>query len=98
MTPTQTSIFDTPSTAKENREHHIHAALYTSSPRLQAVLKVLADGEWHTSWDITMQARTVCASTVIQELKAPINNFDIVTEYVGEQNRRKVFRYRWIRK
>ena len=75
-----------------------HAALYTNSPRLQRVLKLLADGEWYTSFEIAMRAGVVNPSGAISELKAPINGMDIQTDYVGELNGRKIWRYRWIRK
>lgn len=49
----------------------MHAASL-NSPRLKRLLKVLRQKgyRWHTSLELTMKARTVCAHTGISELRA----------------------------
>lgn len=40
-----------------------------TSPRLQRVLKLLADGQPHTTRDIVRRARVMAASTCVSELR-----------------------------
>ena len=45
-----------------------------------------------------MYARVMNPAGAISELNAPINDLKIETEYVGEQNGRRVWKYRWLKK
>lgn len=76
-----------------------HAANYTGSPRLQAVMKVLADGQWKTGLQIAQGAGVLNPAGCVSELNAPINGLDIETAYQGENgNGRKVWKYRWLKR
>ena len=48
----------------------MHAARLDASPRLQAVLAVLADGEEHSTLDIIHQAGVCAVNSCIAELRA----------------------------
>jgi hypothetical protein len=41
-----------------------------SSPRLQRVLRLLADGEWHSTMTIIQEANVCAVSAVVSELRA----------------------------
>lgn len=85
----QTSIFD---------RGRAHAADHRTSKRLQAVLDVLNDGGWHTSYEIAMRARVLNPAGAVSELKAPVNMLKIETEEVASaETGRRVFRYRMVK-
>ena len=61
----------------------IHAAKINRSERLQKALGLLADGNWHSTLEVSRVANTVCPGTTIQELKA--NLFRIESRKNGRQ-------------
>ena len=89
----QISLFDPP-----REKSRFHAASYLHSPRLQVVMKALSDGLWKTSMEIARAANVLNPAGAVSELNAPINGLKIETEYVGEQNGRRVWKYRWLKK
>ena len=46
----------------------IHAAKFKTSRRLRRVHTMLADGGWHSTWDIMISCRVVAVGTVMSEL------------------------------
>ena len=109
MTSPQLTLFDRPAKAQAERQAKVdpwakqrtrfHAASYTGSPRLQAVMAVLADGAWHSGIEIAKAASVLNPSGCISELNAPINNLGVESAYTGEnENGRRVWRYRWVKK
>lgn len=48
----------------------IHHARPETSPRLMRVLRVLADGRWHSTLAIQTAAETVAVSACVSELRA----------------------------
>ncbi len=77
----------------EKRTHH--AARYTNSKRLQKVLRVLSDGNWHTSLQIAIDANVLNPSGCISELNAPINALGIEKD---EKDGKRYGKYRWPKK
>jgi hypothetical protein len=59
------------------RRRGLHAARAENSKALMAILNVLSDFEFHTSSEIVRASGSVCVSTRIQELKAPVNGYEI---------------------
>ncbi|MCP5136068.1 MAG: hypothetical protein H6981_04645 [Gammaproteobacteria bacterium] len=47
----------------------MHAAQIMNSKRLQRTARALADGQWHTTWEIASTTRSVAVSTDISELR-----------------------------
>ncbi|MCP5230696.1 MAG: hypothetical protein H6948_01145 [Zoogloeaceae bacterium] len=47
----------------------MHAAQIMNSKRLQRTARALADGQWHTTWEIASVTRSVAVSTDISELR-----------------------------
>ena len=47
----------------------MHAATLDGSARLQRVRDVLADGEWHSTWDISRTAQVCAVNSCIAELR-----------------------------
>ena len=77
----------------------IHAARLDHSPALQKIVALLSDYEYHTSYEIFEKCHTICPSTRIQELKAPINGIEIESDCRGvNENSAHVWRYRLKRK
>jgi hypothetical protein len=54
-----------------------------TSPRLQRVLAVLADGRPHTTLEIVRRAHVVAADTAIRELRGAPNNLPIQRSQKG---------------
>lgn len=59
----------------------IHYARMEESDRLRRVHALLADGQWHGTRDIMINADVCAVNTVISELRA--NGFDITTRCIG---------------
>ncbi len=59
-----------------------------TSERLQRVLGVLLDGEWHSTLEIMLKADAMAVNTCISELR--FNGFDIECRQVGHNR----FEYR----
>lgn len=59
----------------------IHYARIEESDRLRRVHKLLADGDWHGTRQIMIDADVCAVNTVISELRA--NGFSIDTRCVG---------------
>lgn len=66
----------------------LHAAQLANSPRLQRVLKVLADGGWHSTLDLVIGAGVCAVNSCISELRA--NGIGIACRRVGRER----FEYR----
>lgn len=45
-------------------------ARLSASTRLRRVHKLLGDGRWHSSWEITAKCRVVAPGTCVSELRA----------------------------
>ena len=74
------------------RHHHGNIA---TSKRLQSVLKVLEDHEWHTSLEIATKGRTTAPGASVNDLRG--NGLNIETRYAGRSAEgRKVYEYRLI--
>ncbi len=54
-----------------------HYARVEGSPRLQRVLRVLMDGEWHSTRDLSLQAECYSVGAAIQELRDERNGCEI---------------------
>ena len=92
MTPCQLTL-----PLSMSRPRH-HAAHYTGSPRLRAVMKILADGAWHTGLEIAQGAGVLNPAGAVSELNAAINGLDIESRYVGKnENERGIWKYRWLK-
>ena len=61
----------------------LHAALLENSPRLQRVAKLLSDGKPRSTRDIIRGADVCAVSTIVDELRAAINGFDIQCNQVA---------------
>jgi hypothetical protein len=59
----------------------IHAGRVDSSPRLQRVLAVLADGERHTTRDLMFEANVCAVNSCVAEIRA--NGIDVRCEAVA---------------
>ena len=59
-----------------------HAARIESSDRLQKVLDVLQDRQWHSSLDIMLKTSLVAVGSAISELRA--NGIEIECRCVGK--------------
>lgn len=59
------------------------SAKLNSSQRLQRVLKVLSDGQEHSTLDIIGQARVCAVNSIISELRA--NGVGIVCRRMGDR-------------
>lgn len=64
----------------------IRAAALTS-PRLQRVLKLLADGRPHTTRDIVRKARVMAVNACISELRHHGAEISCTQQIVGDQRR-----------
>lgn len=73
-----------------------HARLIKSA-RLQRVEKVLSDGRWHSSWEVTQRAKVVAVGTCISELRANGARIDTEQRIDGPELRRVWF-YRMTKK
>ena len=60
---------------KKKKSRGMHFAKLSGSPRLERLLKFLADGEKHTTWEIQTGARLCNVGTTASELRR--NGFDI---------------------
>lgn len=60
----------------------MRAANIANSPRLQRVLGVLFDGEWHSTRTIIRRADVCAVNSCVAELKAPINGYAIISRCV----------------
>jgi len=69
-----------------------HAARLKSSLRLQRVLSLLRDGNWHSTRDIQNNAYVCAAGECVSELRAPVNNIPVECRYIDRQ-----YRYRLIK-
>ncbi|MBT9138754.1 MAG: hypothetical protein DDT31_01329 [Syntrophomonadaceae bacterium] len=58
-----------------------HAAKLETSERLQKVLGVLSDYDWHGTYDIMSKTQLCAVGSAISELRA--NGKDIATQCVG---------------
>ena len=61
----------------------IRAANIENSDRLRRVLALLADGNWHGTWEISRVAGVCAVNSIISELRHEKNGFDIATRCVG---------------
>lgn len=52
-----------------------HAARIETSDRLQKVLNVLSDGQWHSTLDIMLKTYLCAVGSAVSELRA--NGYDI---------------------
>jgi hypothetical protein len=59
----------------------IHAGRVETSPRLQRVLAVLADGARHTTRDLMFEANVCAVSACVSELRA--NGIDVRCEAIA---------------
>lgn len=59
-----------------------HAAKIESSERLQKVLAILEDGDWHGSFELMSQTKLVAIGSAISEIRA--NGFGIESRCVGQ--------------
>ena len=59
-----------------------HYAKLTTSPRLQRILAVLRDGEWHSTLDLQNQARVCAVGTSMSELRR--NGIDYEKRYIDK--------------
>ena len=75
----------------------IHAARFQTSSRLRRVHRLLADGRWHSTWDIMAACRVVAVSTAISELRA--NGAAIACRRFAEEEttEAQIFKYRMTR-
>ena len=64
----------------------MHAALLTS-PRLQRVLAVLADGRPHTTRDIVRRGRVMAVNACVSELRQHGAAIDCRAEIIGGRRR-----------
>lgn len=74
----------------------IHAAKIENSPRLQRLLAVLNDGQWHSTKELTLKSDNYAVSTSIQELKAPINGLNIESNKIKTPNGEDYWEYRLV--
>lgn len=67
----------------------IHAGDHRTSPRLQAILNILQLGGWYSAREIREATGGIveAVSARIQELKAPVNGFDIECRHINGQYR-----------
>ncbi len=70
------------------KNESMHRARLERSPRLQRIMRVLADGREHTTWEIQSKARSCAVGTCISELRA--NGIPIVCRRQAD----KVWAYR----
>lgn len=66
----------------------MHAARIEASERLQRVLKLLEDGQWHSTLDVVIGAGVCAVNSCIAELRA--NGYAIACRRVGRER----FEYR----
>ncbi|MCX8017381.1 MAG: hypothetical protein N2690_05725 [Rhodocyclaceae bacterium] len=66
----------------------MHAARIERSARLQRVLRLLADGRWHSTLDIVNGAGVCAVNSCIAELRA--NGYAVACRRVGQER----FEYR----
>jgi len=66
----------------------MHAARLEASARLQRVLALLEDGQWHSTLDIVMAAQVCAVNSCVAELRA--NGFRVDCRRVGRER----FEYR----
>lgn len=60
-----------------------HAAVLKNSNRLQKVLNVLKDNDWHSTWDIMSKTGGLCAvGSAVSELRA--NGLQIACQCVSK--------------
>lgn len=59
-----------------------HAAKIETSERLQRVLAILKDGEWHGSFDLMNQTKLVAIGSAISELRA--NGYEVESRCIGQ--------------
>lgn len=59
-----------------------HAANLATSERLQRVLALLSDGDWHSTRDIQNQAFVCAVGECASELRAPINNIPVECKFI----------------
>jgi hypothetical protein len=70
-----------------------HAAKVSTSSRLQAVLDVLSDGRWHSSYELTMKTHSVAPHSDLHEIRQ--NGYPVEQRYNGETpNGRRISEYR----
>lgn len=69
----------------------MHYARIDRSPRLQRAMRLLSDGQWHTTRDIVMGAEVMAVNSAMSELRR--NGLHIECEL--DSGRRGVYRYRW---
>jgi len=72
-----------PSISLEDTVGKIHTARLQNSPRLQRVLRVLSDGQEHTTWEIVMTARVCAVNSAVAELRA--NGIPVTCRQVGDR-------------
>ena len=73
----------------------MHAARLASSPRLQRVLRLLQDGQAHSTMDINIRARVCVAGTAVSELRH--NGAEIACSYQGKaDDGSRIYVYRLI--
>lgn len=66
----------------------MHAAMVEASERLQRVLRLLEDGQWHSTLDVMIGAGVCAVNSCIAELRA--NGYAIACRRVGRER----FEYR----
>ena len=59
-----------------------HYARVEGSPTLQRLLRVLLDGEWHSTRDLSIRAECYSVGARIQELRDERNGCEITTAHV----------------
>ena len=63
-----------------------HYANVKTSPRLQRILAILADGEYHSTRDISLGAEVYAVGSAIIELRDPKNGYVIHRLYIPKYN------------
>lgn len=71
----------------------IHYAKVENSPRLQRILRVLADGAEHSTRNIITDANVCAVNTAISELRR--NGYTIAAKSKGIRDGSHVYTYQW---
>ena len=72
----------------------IHAGRLETSEKLQAIMRVLQDGQWHSAREIRKLSGDIveAVSARIQELTSTVNNIPIECKHIDGQYRYRILR------